>query len=148
MLNYTRIKPRSRPSQKKSAYFKQPDFSAAKIEKKCTNYAANTVFTTSLSRRNNCFMTLPYNVLTVHFLLWWSNDIKMNFTVSCDVMLCGLRGSKQRFMWDGRATSVLRMETAVNCKSFTSGPSSKSHIQEDRIQSDKNQPSSLCLYAV
>ena len=31
---YTRIKPRSRPPQKKSAYFTHPDFSAAKIEKK------------------------------------------------------------------------------------------------------------------
>ena len=39
--NYTRIKPRSRPPQKKSAYFTHPDFSAAKIEKKkCTNYAS------------------------------------------------------------------------------------------------------------
>ena len=36
ILNYTRIKPRSRPPQKekKSAYFTHPDFSAAKIEKK------------------------------------------------------------------------------------------------------------------
>jgi hypothetical protein len=36
ILNYTRIKPRSRPphTQKKSAYFTHPDFSAAKIEKK------------------------------------------------------------------------------------------------------------------
>jgi hypothetical protein len=35
ILNYTRIKPRSRPPQKKkSAYFRHPDFSAAKIEKK------------------------------------------------------------------------------------------------------------------
>jgi hypothetical protein len=34
ILNYTRIKPRSRPVQKKSAYFTHPDFSAAKIEKK------------------------------------------------------------------------------------------------------------------
>jgi hypothetical protein len=31
--NYTRIKPRSRPPQKKSAYFTHPDFSAAKIKK-------------------------------------------------------------------------------------------------------------------
>ena len=39
ILNYTRIKPRSRPPQKKSAYFTHPDFSAAKIEKKkCSNY--------------------------------------------------------------------------------------------------------------
>ena len=34
ILNCTRIKPRSRPPQKKSAYFTHPDFSAAKIEKK------------------------------------------------------------------------------------------------------------------
>ena len=34
ILNYTKIKPRSRPPQKKkSAYFTHPDFSAAKIEK-------------------------------------------------------------------------------------------------------------------
>jgi hypothetical protein len=33
-LNYTRIKPRSRPPHKKSAYFIHPDVSAAKIEKK------------------------------------------------------------------------------------------------------------------
>jgi len=40
ILSYTRIKPRSRPPQKKSAYFMHPDFSAAKIEKKCANYAS------------------------------------------------------------------------------------------------------------
>src|SRR5215475_2813999 len=35
ILNYTRIKPRSRPPQnKKSAYFTHPDFSAAKLKKK------------------------------------------------------------------------------------------------------------------
>jgi hypothetical protein len=35
ILNYTRIKPRLRPPQKKqSAYFMHPEFSAAKIEKK------------------------------------------------------------------------------------------------------------------
>jgi hypothetical protein len=34
ILNYTRIKPRSRPPQKKSTYFTHPNFSAAKIEKK------------------------------------------------------------------------------------------------------------------
>ena len=35
ILNYTRIKPRSKPPQKKkSAYFTHPNFSAAKIEKK------------------------------------------------------------------------------------------------------------------
>jgi len=39
ILSYTRIKPRSRPPQKKSAYFTHPDFSVAKIEKKCANYA-------------------------------------------------------------------------------------------------------------
>ena len=40
ILNYTKIKPRSRPPQKKSAYFTLPDFSAAKIEKKCANYTS------------------------------------------------------------------------------------------------------------
>jgi len=41
ILNDTRIKPRSRPPQKKSAYFTHPDFPAAKIEKKtCANYAS------------------------------------------------------------------------------------------------------------
>ena len=42
ILSYTRIKPRSRPPQKKkSAYFTHPDFSGAKIEKKnCANYAS------------------------------------------------------------------------------------------------------------
>jgi hypothetical protein len=40
ILNYTRIKPRLRPPQKKSAYFTHPDFSAAKIEKKCANYSS------------------------------------------------------------------------------------------------------------
>ena len=40
MLNYTRIKPRLRPPQKKSAYITHTDFSAAKIEKKCANYAS------------------------------------------------------------------------------------------------------------
>jgi hypothetical protein len=40
ILNYTGIKPRSRPPQKKSAYFTHPDFSAAKLEKKCVNYAS------------------------------------------------------------------------------------------------------------
>jgi hypothetical protein len=34
ILNYTRIKPRSRTPQKKSACFTHPEFSAAKIEKK------------------------------------------------------------------------------------------------------------------
>ena len=34
ILNYTRIKPRSRPPQKKSAYFTHPDFSVAKIGRK------------------------------------------------------------------------------------------------------------------
>ena len=34
ILNYTRIKPRSRPPQKKSAYFTHPDFSATKMGKK------------------------------------------------------------------------------------------------------------------
>ena len=45
-LNYTRIKPRSRRPQKKSAYFTHPDFSAAKIEKKNSTQVtrANTVF--------------------------------------------------------------------------------------------------------
>jgi hypothetical protein len=33
ILNYTRIKPRSRQPPKKSAYFTHPDFLAAKIEK-------------------------------------------------------------------------------------------------------------------
>ena len=42
MLSYTRIKPRSRPPSRKSAYFTHPDFSAAKIGiKKCANYASN-----------------------------------------------------------------------------------------------------------
>jgi hypothetical protein len=40
--NYTRIKPRSRPPQKKSAYFTHPDFSAAKIEKKSAQIARAT----------------------------------------------------------------------------------------------------------
>ena len=40
ILNYTRIKLRSRPPEKKSAYFTHPDFSAAKIKKKCANYAS------------------------------------------------------------------------------------------------------------
>ena len=34
ILNYTRIKPRSRPPQKKSAYFTHLDFSTARIGKK------------------------------------------------------------------------------------------------------------------
>ena len=34
ILYYTRIKPRSRPPQKESAYFTHPDFSVAKIGKK------------------------------------------------------------------------------------------------------------------
>jgi hypothetical protein len=34
ILNYTRIKPRSRSPQKKSVYFTDPDFSAAKIKKR------------------------------------------------------------------------------------------------------------------
>ena len=34
ILNYTRIKHRSRPPQKKSTYFTHPDFSVAKIGKK------------------------------------------------------------------------------------------------------------------
>ena len=34
ILDYTRIKPRSRPPQKKSAYFTHADFSTAKIGKK------------------------------------------------------------------------------------------------------------------
>jgi hypothetical protein len=40
MLNYTRINPRSRHPQKKSIYFTHPDFSAAKLEKKCANYVS------------------------------------------------------------------------------------------------------------
>ena len=41
ILNYTRIKPRSRPPQKKSAYVAHPDFSVTKIgKKKCANYAS------------------------------------------------------------------------------------------------------------
>jgi len=40
ILSYTRIEPRSRPPQKKCAYFTHPDFSAAKIGKKCANYAS------------------------------------------------------------------------------------------------------------
>jgi len=39
ILNYTRIKPRSKPPQIKSAYFTHHDFSAAKTEKKSANYA-------------------------------------------------------------------------------------------------------------
>jgi len=39
----------------------------------------------------------------------------MNFTVLCDVIHCGMTGSKQRFLKDGRAFSLLRMERAVNC---------------------------------
>jgi len=34
ILKETRIKPRSRPSEKKSTYFTHPDFSVAKIGKK------------------------------------------------------------------------------------------------------------------
>ena len=64
----------------------------------------------------------------------------MNFTVPCDVVPCGLRGSKQGFLRDGRASSLLMMETAVNCSQiFARWPKSKSHIQEDSIQSDQNQ---------
>jgi len=40
ILNYTRIKPRSRPPQKKSAYFRTPIFQGPKQEKKCANYAS------------------------------------------------------------------------------------------------------------
>jgi len=40
ILNYTRIKLRSRPPHKKSTYFMHPDFSVAKSEKKCANYAS------------------------------------------------------------------------------------------------------------
>jgi hypothetical protein len=45
ILNYIRIKPRSRPPQKKkSAYFTHPDFSGAKLEKKSEQITrANTV---------------------------------------------------------------------------------------------------------
>ena len=42
ILNYTRIKPKSRTPQKKSAYFAHPDFSAAKIEKSAQITWANT----------------------------------------------------------------------------------------------------------
>ena len=39
------MKPRSRPTQKKSAYFKHPDFSAAKIGKKSAQITqANKVY--------------------------------------------------------------------------------------------------------
>ena len=45
ILNYTRIKPRSRFPQKKSAYFTHPDFSTAKIGKKNAQITrANTVY--------------------------------------------------------------------------------------------------------
>jgi hypothetical protein len=46
ILNYTRIKPRSRPPQKKkkSAYFTHPDFSVAKIKKSAQITRENTVF--------------------------------------------------------------------------------------------------------
>jgi hypothetical protein len=54
ILNYTRIKPRSRPPQKKKkpAHFTHPDFSEAKLEKKCANYASkygNSIMTTMIS---------------------------------------------------------------------------------------------------
>ena len=45
ILNYTRIKPRSSPPQKKSAYFTHPDFSAAKAGRKSAQITrANMVF--------------------------------------------------------------------------------------------------------
>jgi len=40
ILNYTRIKPRSRPPHKKSAYFTHPRFFSGQNRiKKCANYA-------------------------------------------------------------------------------------------------------------
>jgi hypothetical protein len=50
ILNYTRIKPRSRPPHKKSAYFTQPDFSAAKIKKRVQITRANTLVSSFTSR--------------------------------------------------------------------------------------------------
>jgi hypothetical protein len=45
ILSYTRIKPRSRPAPKKSAYFTDHDFSAAKIGGKSSQITrANTVY--------------------------------------------------------------------------------------------------------
>ena len=44
ILNYTRINPRSRPPQNKSTHFTHPDFSAAKMEKKCANYTSKYVY--------------------------------------------------------------------------------------------------------
>jgi hypothetical protein len=44
ILNYTKIKPRSRlPQKKKSAYFTHPDFSPVQIEKSAQITPANTV---------------------------------------------------------------------------------------------------------
>jgi hypothetical protein len=50
ILNYTRVKPRSKPPPKKSAYFTHPDFSVAKLEKRCANYA---------SKYGSCFTPPP-----------------------------------------------------------------------------------------
>src|SRR5215468_2345779 len=54
ILNYTRIKPRSRPPQKKkSTYFTHPDFSAAKLEKSAQITRVNAVHSYDLL--NLCF---------------------------------------------------------------------------------------------
>src|SRR5215471_13893446 len=53
ILNYTGIKPRSRPPLKKSAYFTHPDFSAAKIGKKSAQITrVNTVYISTICPNN------------------------------------------------------------------------------------------------
>jgi hypothetical protein len=68
ILNYTRIKPRSRPPQKKkSAYFTHPDFSAAKIgKKKCANYASKYGNFLDIT----CSLTKPRRMRWITKILW------------------------------------------------------------------------------
>jgi hypothetical protein len=59
ILNYTRIKPRSKPPHKKSAYFTHPDFSATKLENSAQFTRVNTVFT-KLRPAQRHYVTIQY----------------------------------------------------------------------------------------
>jgi hypothetical protein len=68
MLNYTRIKPRSRPPQKKWAYFTHPEFSAAKIEKKVRKLREQIRYYSL----HGCISEYIFCILLIYLLTEWS----------------------------------------------------------------------------
>ena len=91
ILSYTRIKPRSRPPQKNSAYFTHPDFSEAKIEKKVRKLREQIRYFNFIHDYTVAFIFFRWWIRKKILLYVWVSEVPYEFLSLC----CRLSSSFQ-----------------------------------------------------